>query len=144
MRRPAPLAFALFVVACAARTPRVPFGSLEPGLDHFLAAHPLASEQAIRADEIGRTATASYHVVQVRGAEHPHRHVAHDLTVVVLRGRGTLTLGERSIALTAGDAAVVPRGEAHWFVRAGRGPTVALVAFAPPLDAPDTVPLDGR
>jgi len=74
--------------ACATRTPRLPYAG---PLDDFLAAHPLSDGQNIRADEIGRTATASYHVVQVRGAESPHRHVAHDLTVVVLRGHGTLT-----------------------------------------------------
>jgi hypothetical protein len=39
------------------------------GIDAFLAAHPLADGQALRADEIARTPGASYHLVQVRGAE---------------------------------------------------------------------------
>jgi quercetin dioxygenase-like cupin family protein len=139
-----PLLLAALVSACAPRSPRVPFGPLAAGLEAFLAAHPLAAGQEIRADEIGRTATTSYHVVQVRGAERPHRHATHDLTVLVLRGRGTLTFDRRRVPLAAGDAAIVPRGEAHWFAREGRGVAVALVAFAPPLDAPDTVPVAAR
>jgi quercetin dioxygenase-like cupin family protein len=140
----ASIVLAGLAVGCAGRSPHVPFGPLAGGLDRFLAAHPLAAGQDIRTDEIGRTASTSYHVVQVRGAERPHRHATHDLTVVVLRGRGTLTLGERRLALAAGDAAVVARGEAHWFARDGREVAVALVAFAPPLDAPDNVPLARR
>jgi|SRR5581483_4081088 len=131
------------LVACAARAPRVPFGALGDGLDPFLAAHQLGDGQAIRADEVGRTATASYHLVQARGAEHPHRHAVHDLTVVVLRGRGTLTLAGAGVPLAAGDAAVVPRNTVHWFAP-DSGRAIALVVFAPPLDAPDVVPAEVR
>jgi hypothetical protein len=48
------------------------------GIDAFLAAYPLADGQALRADEIARTPGASYHLVQVRGAESPHRHHGRD------------------------------------------------------------------
>jgi len=135
---------AALLAGCATRPPHVPFGALTDGVDAFVAAHPLAAEQAIRADEVGRTASASYHVVQVRGSESPHRHVAHDLTVFVLRGQGMLTLEETRQALAAGDAAVIPRGAVHWFANGGREPALALVVFAPPLDAPDTVPAGPR
>jgi quercetin dioxygenase-like cupin family protein len=80
----------------------------------------------------------------VRGEETPPRHVAHDLTVFLLRGRGTMSRGPERIALVAGDAAVVARGEWHWFANGARGATVSLVVFVPPLDAPDTVPADAR
>jgi quercetin dioxygenase-like cupin family protein len=134
----------LLLAACAARAPRVPFGTLAGGLDAFVASHPLSTGQDIRADEVGRTASASYHLVQVRGRETPHRHLAHDLTVLVLRGRGTLSRGADRITLGAGDAAVIPRGEVHWFARGGRENAVALVVFSPPLDAPDAVPAELR
>ena len=134
---------ALFA-ACGPRSPRVAIGPLTDGLDAFLAAHAPAEGRPIRVDEVGRTPGASYHLVQVRGSETQHRHVAHDLTVLVLRGRGTLTLGGRAVELAAGDVAVVPRDQVHWFVRRGRAPAVALVAFTPPLDAPDNVPADVR
>jgi quercetin dioxygenase-like cupin family protein len=132
------------VAGCAPRTPRVPVGALDAGLAPFLAAHPLAEGQNIRADEVGRSASASYHLVQVRGGESPHRHATHDLTVFVLRGDGTLNLEAQRVALAAGDAAVVPRGTVHWFVNHARAPALAFVVFSPPLDAPDTVPAEAR
>jgi quercetin dioxygenase-like cupin family protein len=134
----------VLLAGCAPRTPRVALGPLADGLDAFLARHAPAEGQPIRIDEVGRTASASYHVVQVRGSEAPHRHVAHELTVLVLRGRGTLTLAGRAIELVAGDVAVIPRGDVHWFAPSGRAPAVSLVAFTPPLDAPDYVPADVR
>lgn len=134
---------ALALLGCASRGPRVAVGPLDAGVDAFLAAHPRPADQEIRVDEVARTATASYHVVQMAGRESPHRHVAHDLTVIVLRGRGTLVRGADVVPMTAGTIALVPRGTLHWFAREGRGAAVALVVFTPPLDEPDTVPATG-
>jgi quercetin dioxygenase-like cupin family protein len=131
-------------LACARRAPRVDLQPLAGGTEAFLAAHPLAPADNIRVDEVGRTPSASYHLVQVRGGESPHRHATHDLTVVVLSGGGTLDLGARRLVLDAGDVAVIPRGEVHWFTNRGRGTALALVVFSPPLDAPDSVPAAGR
>ena len=135
------LAGALGAVGCCTR-PRPPAvaGALPEGVEAFLAAHPLAPTQSLRADEVGRTPAASWHVVQVATAEAPHRHRLHDLAVVVLRGQGILTLDGRSIPLRAGDAALVARGRVHWFARGGRDTAVTLAVFTPPLDAPDFVP----
>ena len=131
-------------LACVRRAPRIDLPPLAGGTDAFLAAHPLAAGQNIRVDEVGRTRSASYHLVQVRGGESPHRHETHDLSVVVLAGGGTLDLGARRLPLDAGDVAVIPRGEVHWFTNRGRGNALALVVFSPPLDAPDSVPATGR
>ena len=131
-------------LACARRAPRVDLPPLAGGTQTFLAAHPLAPGQNIRVDEVGRMRSASYHLVQVRGGESPHRHETHDLTVVVLAGGGTLDLGARRLRLDTGDVAVIPRGEVHWFNNSGRGNALALVVFSPPLDAPDSVPVAGR
>jgi quercetin dioxygenase-like cupin family protein len=139
-RRPVRIVVVLLVglPACAARTPRVPFVG---NVDAFLATHPLAAGENIRADEIGRTPGASYHLVQVRDRERPHRHASHDLTVLVLRGHGILTREAERVSMAPGDAAVIARGAAHWFANAARAPAVALVVFVPPLDAPDVVPV---
>jgi len=115
--------------------------ALPDGLEAFLDTHPLAPGQGLRADEVMRTASASWHVVQVATTEQPHRHAQHDLTVVVLRGEGVLTLAGRRLRLRAGDAALVPRDRVHWFRRQGCRPAVALVAFTPALDGPDVVPV---
>jgi quercetin dioxygenase-like cupin family protein len=142
MRTLLPLvAAAVGLAGCAARQPRIVVPPLDGGLDAFVAAHPLAPEQNIRADEVARTAGATYHVVQVRAGEVPHRHLAHDMTVLVLEGSGTLMLDDVRVPMRAGDVAVVARGRPHWFTNGEHSPAVALVAFTPPLDAPDAAPV---
>lgn len=133
---------AAVLAGCAARPPRVAVGALAIGLDAFLETHRLASGQALRIDPVDRTVSASYHLVQARGSESPHRHATHDLSVVVLRGRGTLTLAGVPIELEAGDVVLVPRGTPHWFASGGEGTAVALAIFTPPLDTLDSVPVD--
>jgi quercetin dioxygenase-like cupin family protein len=134
----------LSLAGCATRSPRLVIGPGAADLDVLLAARPLAATQEIRVDEIGRSESASYHLVQVVGSERPHRHRVHDLSVLVLRGEGTLTLGDTQVRLRAGDAAVVPRGRSHWFRNDGDEPSVAFAIFTPPLDAPDNVPDEAR
>lgn len=129
------------LLGCATPAPRVVVDPLAGGLEPFLVAHPLASGQGVRVDEIQRSPSASWFVVQVRTGEPPHRHLTHDLTVTMLRGHGTLTLEGRRIPLRAGDVAVVPRGTAHFFTNGDRTPSVTFAVFTPVLDAPDTVPL---
>jgi quercetin dioxygenase-like cupin family protein len=134
----------LAIEACARHAPRLDLPPLAGGVEGFVAAHPLAPEQNIRADEVGRTASASYHLVQLRRGEAPHRHIAHDLTVVVLDGGGTLDRRDGRAVLAPGDVAVIPRGQVHWFTNRGRGNALAFVIFSPPLDAPDNVPASDR
>ena len=138
MGRLAVCVVAVACVGCAARTPRVTVGALDGGLDGFVAAHP-RPPRAIRVDEVARTAEASYHLVQAGKSESPHRHATHDLTVLVLRGRGRLVLGDRSIPMAAVDAALIPRNVVHWFSPVG-GDAAALAIFTPALEAPDVVP----
>lgn len=147
--RSALLGLLLATAGCTTRSPQLLVGPLASGLAPFLESHPLAPGQNIRADEVARTPGASYHVVQVRGAETPHRHVAHDLTALVVSGEGAITIGAEGHAVAAGDLSVVPRGTVHWFANTGRHPSVTFVTFTPPLDGPDSEPAidsppDGR
>jgi quercetin dioxygenase-like cupin family protein len=129
--------------ACARSTaPQVVTTASATTVDELLAARPLAPDVNIRADEIARIAGASVHLVQVRTGEMPHRHVSHDLVVHVVRGRGVFTLDGHRRAMAAGDVAVIPRGAVHWFTNGGSDVAVTIVTFTPPLDAPDTVPVD--
>jgi quercetin dioxygenase-like cupin family protein len=145
--RPLKVLAAIALAGCATR----PAALMPPGqvvtsagvesIEALCARHPIGADANIRADEIVRTKATSVHLVQVRGGETPHRHARHDLTVIVARGAGVLTLDGVARRMRAGDVAVVPRGASHWFVRDGTDLAVAVVTFAPPLDAPDTVPV---
>src|SRR5262245_59673838 len=130
----------LVASACTRPTTPVVAGAIPEGLDAFLAAHPLAAGQPVRADEIGRSSAASWHIVQIAGSETPHRHRLHDLSVFMLRGEGVLTLDGRRTPWQAGDASLVARDHPHWFANTGPGVSVTLAVFSPPLDAPDLVP----
>jgi quercetin dioxygenase-like cupin family protein len=130
------------LLGCAPRAAHIVTSSGVATVDELCRRHPLAAGANIRADEIARSASASIHLIQVRGGEAPHRHAMHDLSVTVLRGEGVLRLAGAAQALHAGDVAVVPRGATHWFTRGGADVAVALAVFSPPLDVPDTVPVD--
>jgi mannose-6-phosphate isomerase-like protein (cupin superfamily) len=108
-------------------------------LDTFIARNPIPLGQNIHAVELGRTQSVSHHIVQIRDRELPHVHERHDLTVVVLRGGGALTVDQRALEMSTGDAAFVPRGRSHFFRNAGNAPAVALVTFSPPFDGTDQV-----
>jgi mannose-6-phosphate isomerase-like protein (cupin superfamily) len=128
-------------IACAPGRSQLLIGADARAVDAMLQRHPLAHGANIRADGVARTPAATVHLVQIRGSEAPHRHERHDLVVTVLRGDGVMVVGDAARDMRAGDVAVVPRGEPHWFDNRGGSPTVALVVFAPPLDAPDVTPL---
>jgi quercetin dioxygenase-like cupin family protein len=65
----------------------------------------------------------------------------HDLVVQVLRGRGVFTVDGTAVALRAGDDIAIPRGTPHWWTPLPGTIAVTLAIFAPPLDAPDMVPV---
>ena len=54
----------------------------------------LAPGQEFVIEELGRDAGSSHHLVWIRDREVPHRHDRHDLLVVMLRGFGTMRLGD--------------------------------------------------
>ena len=110
-------------------------------VDTLLAEHPMASKQNILAVPLGQTDALSYHLVQIRMGETPHVHAAHDLTVILVRGTGTLYVARQVVDMRTGDAAVIPRGTPHHFVNTGGVPAAAFVTFAPPYDGKDQVPV---
>ncbi len=152
-RRRAGLATALLVLLCACGgpclvdppgDPRVFGGESARGdvdLAVFLARHPMPPGAAVHAIELGRSASASHHLVQVRVAEPPHIHRTHDLTVTILRGAGDVRVGDRTFAVRAGDVVIIPRGVPHFFWNGGDDVAVAVSVFSPPFDGADIVPI---
>ena len=111
----------------------------EVHLHAWLADHPLDPHEARSAHELGRSDTASFHIVQVRTQEPPHVHEDHDAVVRIERGHGTLYLGTHELHLVPGSILNIPRGIRHYFVNDSPQPTVAFVVFSPPFDGKDTV-----
>ena len=129
------------LVGCAPRSPEVVTRDGAWSLNDLLRQHPIEAGANIRADVVARTPATSVHLVQIRGGESPHRHMTHDLTVTLLRGEGRVTIDGAVRTMVAGDVVVIPRGAAHFFVNRGRDMAVSFAVYAPPMDAPDTVPV---
>jgi quercetin dioxygenase-like cupin family protein len=111
-------------------------------LDKILADNPLPPGENIKVANLGRSQSASQHVVQIRDREVPHVHKVHDATVTMLRGEGYLILGKNRINLKAGDVVHIPRGVSHYFVNTASQPTVALAVYSPAFDGKDTYPVN--
>ena len=109
-------------------------------LDKILADNPLPPGENIKVANLGRSQSASQHVVQIRDREIPHLHKVHDATVTMLRGEGYLILGKKRINLKAGDIVHIPRGVPHYFVNTASQRTVALAVYSPAFDGKDTHP----
>ena len=110
----------------------------ELALEKILADNPLAPGDNIKVANLGRSASASQHIVQIRDREFLHVHKIHDATVTMLRGQGYLVLDRQRINLNAGDVIHIPRGVAHQYVNTAGEPTVALAVYAPAFDGKDT------
>ena len=110
-------------------------------LDEVLAEKPLSTDQNIRVVTLVKGTEMSHHLVQIRDREAPHLHKKHDLTVVVLKGKGYLILEEKRIDLIRGDILFIPRGSAHYFVNTFSEPSVALAIFSPGFDGKDSIPV---
>ena len=111
-------------------------------IDQWIRAHPLPPGQPLRLDEVSRTASASLHVAQIRGAEPPHIHREHDLVAVVRSGTGLVQVGAQTYWLGPGDVIEIPRGVRHFAANRGSEPLVAVVVISPPFDGYDVVPQD--
>jgi len=114
----------------------------ELDLEKILADNPLGPADNIKVTNLGRSTSASQHVVQIRDREFLHVHKIHDATVTMLRGQGYLVLDKKRVNLKTGDVIHIPRGIAHQYVNTSREPTVALAVYAPAFDGKDTHPVN--
>jgi mannose-6-phosphate isomerase-like protein (cupin superfamily) len=149
MRRRRALLGALVLSAPLIAAPTAPFTPTLDALIGATRAHfplstladraPLAPDQDFRVVEIGRDASTSHHIVVIRKAETPHRHDQHDLFVMIVRGRGSMRIGEEELPVDEGSLIYVPRGAVHAFANRSPSPAVAYVVYSPPFDDSDRV-----
>ena len=100
---------------------------------------PLARDQDFKLVELGRSEHSSQHVAAVRTAEKPHRHDHHDQLVVIVRGHGTMRIGDETRPVGEGSVIFVPQGTVHAFTNAGTEPAISYLVYMPPFDGKDRV-----
>lgn len=108
-------------------------------LERLIRDNPLAPGENLKPIALQRGAHSAHVLVQVRDREPVHYHADSDITVLMVRGTGTLHIGDRKFATRAGDTAFIPRGAVHYFVNAGPEPAAALVTYSPPPGPNDRV-----
>jgi mannose-6-phosphate isomerase-like protein (cupin superfamily) len=86
-------------------------------------------EIAIR--HMSRTEYSSTHLLRVRGAEKPHVHDHHDLTVTVISGKSIIHFKDHEVVLEKGDVVHIPRGTYHWAENIDPEASVAFAVFSP-------------
>ena len=100
----------------------------------------LAPGEDLRVVELARDAGTSQHLVAIRDREIPHRHAQHDLLVVMLRGHGSMRIGDDERPVGEGSILYVPRGSVHAFRNRSSEPAVAFAVYVPPFDGRDRIP----
>jgi len=86
---------------------------------------------------LNKTQEASFHLIRLKGAEEPHIHETHDLTVFVVSGYGYVHFKDRSEKIKVGDVIYIPRGVIHWGENLSPNGTEVYVVFTPPFDGTD-------
>lgn len=87
----------------------------------------------------GEGSDATYHLLETEIPEPPHLHAHHDLTVIVLRGRGTLFVEDRQVDVRAGDVLYIIRGRVHHFHPAPGTTVTGLAIYTPRLEKSDFI-----
>lgn len=115
-------------------------GRLTEPLTSLIERARLDDGQMFKIVDVGRDAASSHHVVAIRDRESPHRHDTHDLFVVMLRGHGTMRLGDEARPVGAGSILYVPRATVHAFTNLSAEPAIAYAIYFPPFDGKDRIP----
>jgi mannose-6-phosphate isomerase-like protein (cupin superfamily) len=104
-----------------------------------LAAQPLGSAENVKPLLLHRGERTSHLLVQIRDREPVHYHADSDITVLMLRGSGTIHIGEQKLPARAGDVMFIPRRAVHYFINEAQEPAAALVIYSPPPGPNDRV-----
>ncbi len=111
-------------------------------LEVLLREQPPAAGENIKPLPLHRSVHTSHLLVQIRDREPVHYHADSDISVLLLRGSGTLHIGAQKLPARTGDVLFIPRGAVHSFVTDGKGPAAALVIYSPPPGPNDRVLVD--
>ncbi|RUM32982.1 MAG: cupin domain-containing protein [Aquifex sp.] len=99
------------------------------------------SVEEIEAIKLNETENITQLLVFIRTSEKPHYHAEHDLTFVVVKGRGELFLDGKVEELKEGDVAFIPKKAVHFYKNTGEI-SVLLAVFSPKYDGKDSIKVE--
>jgi mannose-6-phosphate isomerase-like protein (cupin superfamily) len=142
-RGPVPAALALSILFTAVAVRFAPAGR-EPAEPVFYETRgALAPEEGevLATHAVGAHPDASVHHLLVLEGVKAHYHRDHDETVVVLSGKGRMTIGGAVREVGPGSVLLMPRSTVH-ALEVTDGPLEAVSVFSPPFDGKDRVFVD--
>ena len=86
---------------------------------------------------LAHTEYSSSHLIRIQGAEKPHFHDYHDLTVTIVSGKSIIHFANHEVLLEQGDVVSIPKGIYHWAENIDSEATVVFVTFSPPYRGKD-------
>ncbi len=97
--------------------------------------------QEIEVVKLNETEHITQLLAFIRTAEAPHYHAEHDLTFILLKGKGELYLEGESFEMHEGDIAFIPKGAVHFYTNTS-DLSVLLANFCPNYDGKDSVKVE--
>ena len=108
-------------------------------LASVLAKSPPAKGEAFKVMPVAQGQDTSVTVVRALGELPTHFHESREEVVYVVRGGGTMLLGNEKRPVKAGDILHIPRRVPHGFVNGAKRETVVVSVMAPPFDGKDRI-----
>ena len=103
----------------------------------LLSKNPPDRDEAFKILPLVQGQDVSVTVVRAEKDLPPHYHESREEVAYVVRGGGTMRLGEEKRAVKAGDVIYIPRRVVHGFTNGAKQGTVVVSVMAPPFDGKD-------
>jgi mannose-6-phosphate isomerase-like protein (cupin superfamily) len=87
---------------------------------------------------LGSTDLTTHILVLIRTQEPPHYHKDHDLTVILLKGKGEIYLEGKRMNMREGDSVFIPKGAVHYYTNTALV-SALLAIFTPSYDGKDSI-----
>lgn len=102
---------------------------------------PDAEFDNIHVQRLAGDAGASVFVIWIKSGVRKHKHAEHSETVHILKGKGSMQLGDQNLEIRKGDIIFIPEGTPHSVKVKGR--TMKVISIqAPEFDGSDRIWLD--
>lgn len=85
---------------------------------------------------------ASSFVIVIKKEVKLHKHLLHSEHIVVLEGKGQMTLGNKGFEIKKGDVVFIPKNTTHAVISTGDVPLKVLSVQAPKFDGKDRIFID--
>jgi len=93
--------------------------------------NPQADYDNVHVKKIHSDDRSTTFLIWVKEKVKPHKHEAHTEVIVVLKGKGMMTVGDQTKNIRKGDLVIVPQGTVHSVITTSRKPLKVVSIQSP-------------